>query len=171
MCLNRNCTYVHLKYTRRTEVPQEENKGGPSSPNKETATNRQGQPRLRFDSLASVYTPYPPTINRAQPRQKLPTIEDEHEKDSNSFLLHLIENMKKGISEQISELRDSIPTIVKELIPVNAQPPQPQGPIEVQRQLQTYLLPQMMNHHMSQYVNQPQMMNPNVPLHHHASSY
>ena len=112
-CLKKDCTFVHLKNTRRHPEPEE-----PDVPR-----NKQ---KLRFDSLASISTPYPPTIQR-RVKDSIPS---EVNDSQNSFLLQLIENLKEGIVNQVTdkltEFQSTIPMMVKEQlklsIPVQKQP-------------------------------------------------
>ena len=84
-------------------------------------------PRLRFNSLTSNYTPYLSTVGTRQPPSRMLNAE---KKDSESFLLRMIENLKEGIlsqmDSQMTELRASIPQMVRELISTNQLPQQSQ---------------------------------------------
>ena len=114
-CLNRECTYVHLKHTRRT---QETNTARPQPP----PSNKTSQ-RFRFDSVSTMGgSPYAPTVqkrNTAPDKELAGAIKPGEETNhSNSFLLKLIESMKEGIilqmSEKLLEFQASIPDIVRE---------------------------------------------------------
>ena len=70
-------------------------------------------------------------------------------KDSESFLSRMIENLKDGIftrmEDQMSELRASLPQMVRDLVPNNQLPQQPPAPMHL---FNTQQLPPMMPHHM-----------------------
>lgn len=118
VCLRKDCTFLHLKNTRRNPSPTEPEES-------EMPKNRQKQ-KIRFDSLASLSTPYPPTVQRRFSAKEVPN----HVGDSeNSFLLQLIENLKEGIINQVTdklvEFQSTIPVLIKEqmklCIPVQNQ--------------------------------------------------
>lgn len=132
MCLNRDCTLVHLKFTRRTQSSrtQETENYGPSNSQwrpdrKEPALYRRDSfllpppPRARMNSTASAYpayTPYPSTVDA--PKTQRVRIDDIPSEKDNSFLEKLLENLKDGIVSQmdakLSELRTQIPSIILE---------------------------------------------------------
>ena len=108
-CLNKDCNFNHLKFTRRRK--EEVHKDSIQVTKK--ATGR----KMRFDSVASLTTPYPPTVNQTYAsvsRHAQPAAVEE----PNSFLLQLLENMKEGIicqvSEKIADLQSSLPSMVQE---------------------------------------------------------
>ena len=111
-CFNKECKFDHLKFTRRKkedtqkdEVPQ-------------VQVNKTGR-KMRFDSYASLTTPYPPTIKQSYANAAHP-IKSVAVEEPSAFLLQLLENMKEGIigqmSEKISELQASLPIMVQEQI-------------------------------------------------------
>ena len=143
-CLQKDtCTFFHLRGTVRTAdvpVPRERKESDRSGrqensrreekdrvPELPKLFRREEDPgentvsrKIRFNSHTSQ-TPYPPTVVSRRP-EKHPEF-DTSSKDSSAFLLKLIESMKEGIishmDEQISELRNSIPQIVRQLVPTN----------------------------------------------------
>ena len=159
VCLNPDCTYVHLKFTRRHEdgkprpnrdhadrFPQRDH----PPPNRDHQQNREGvgyrdppiKTRLnnRFASSGSIYTaPYPATIdNRPQRKARFDSQSERDPKDSSAFLEKLLENMKDGIMLQMEnkllELRNDIPTMIQDLPQLKLQEtgmirPQSQPPL------------------------------------------
>ena len=136
-CLNKNCTFHHLKGTARKVVNPEAAQAEqhraqrpqgippiPPRPHDPIQDNR-NWPSLRryvseqelrkMSSLQSLYTPYPPTVdnNKTTRNRK----ESTSEKDK-AFLEKLMENLKDGIISQmdakISELQTQIPAMVQE---------------------------------------------------------
>ena len=119
-CLNKDCTFDHLKFTRRKKDAQKV-----TAP--QVQVDKTGR-KMRFDSCASLTTPYPPTIKQRYAnvaRQAQPTAVVE---EPSSFLLQLLENMKEGIidqmSEKISDLQASLPLMVQDQIRQSAPLPQ-----------------------------------------------
>ena len=93
----------------------------PRERRREPENNRGAWPPLnsydteKMGSLHSVYTPYPPTIENFQPTRRHRDSTSENDK---AFLEKLMENLKKGIIEQMdskmTELRNQIPSIIQE---------------------------------------------------------
>lgn len=116
MCLNKECTFTHLKETLR-ELPQTQDGDGDATERQRGPPLRPQSQRLRF-SAASAYTPAPPTVENRQ--RQLSRGNENMNVDpttENSFLLKLMESMKEGIlsqvSDQMTELRTSI---IKEVV-------------------------------------------------------
>ena len=132
-CLNKNCTFHHLKGTARKVVNPEAAQalqrgqlpqGLPPIPQDPFEGNRNWPPLRKvvseqelqkMSSLQSLYTPYPPTIDNNKPSRSRK--ESTSEKDK-AFLEKLMENLKDGIISQmdakISELQTQIPAMVQE---------------------------------------------------------
>ena len=173
LCVKEDYTFFHMKGTVRDNAPREhrrrdkEEEPAPRIPQRERRSSFrresvQGnenpdvprpnlQPRIRFNSLTSNYTPYPPTVDARQPPKN-----NNAAKDSESFLLRMIENLKDGIftrmEDQMSELRTSLPHMVRDLVPNNQlpqQPPDPMRPFNTQ-QLPHHLMSHMMPHQLYQ---------------------
>ena len=133
-CLNKECTYHHLKGTARKGFPitndvppapadqrKERHQGeffNVQMDNKNWPPLRKAESSLGLDkmgSLHSIYTPYPPTVdNSRQPRGRK---ESTSEKDK-AFLEKLMENLKNGIISQMdakmTQLQNQIPVLVQE---------------------------------------------------------
>lgn len=171
VCLNPDCLYNHLKFTRRHENdgpgdakpgypkpghpqrpergilnrPQREERDNPWHRQAQDANNRPPPPRARFDSIGSVYTPYPPTVDVRQHRTRKDSA-TVAERD-NSFLERLMENLKEGIisqmNEKIAELRIEIPALVQESSQWNkpTQPSRQQFPLQQMPQLPLQQMP------------------------------
>lgn len=164
VCLNTDCTFVHLKFTRRYEnsyrpnnPPRFEEENGQRDRRQLNAENKPPQ-RLRFNSLSTIYTPYPPTVDVRRPAVAPPTQRrNSNTGEDNHFLERLMENLKDGIisqmEEKLTEFRTQIPTILlesnqwKDAMKQN-QPPQHQPPIQqqipqmpAQQPLQPHYLP------------------------------
>ena len=152
-CLNRECDFVHLKRTKRPP----KHSGPAESQTNLHRTQRQNQvkdpwPPLsqysRVNSMASLSTPYPPTVENPAVRPKKTRRESHTEKD-NSFLEKLLENLKNGILDQmeskISDLRDQIPSMIQESAAWNQAPRsrQPSGPAPMQFPIQPSFHTQM----------------------------
>ena len=150
LCTKEDCTFFHLKGTMRKSVPSLNNRNRPgvdreedpfpplqrerrpslrrdSTSIQENPPTQRPPPRLRFNSLTSNYTPYPPTVGTRPPPP--PRTLNAEKNASESFLLRMIENLKEGIlsqmENQMTELRASIPKLVREMIPSNQLPQQP----------------------------------------------
>ena len=144
-CANQNCTFHHLKHTRR---PREEksarsnnyNPGNGKPPPAPTVPKVQP----RWDSVSTLNgTPYAPTIQRRgnaeekQPDQ--PTRRNANQPDH--FLLRYLENMKEGfviqMSEKLMEFQASIPELVREQVLASrpSAPPMPMYQFPPQQQL------------------------------------
>jgi hypothetical protein len=128
-CFNSDCTFVHLKHTRRFQkVPNGSNSSAEQKP-PAPLSHKPGQ-RIRFNSSSTQGgSPYAPTIQKPQRKNNInPTAPcSSGEKDqSNSFLLNLIENLKEGIilqmSEKLLEFRASLPELVREQLTMNRPP-------------------------------------------------
>jgi hypothetical protein len=152
VCLNLECTYVHLKYTRRYESgqqqPDRDRRDRP--PNRDHRANREGdvhrevrlppnQPATKLNSRfqsnnSSIYTaPYAPTIdNRGQRKARNDSQCEGEPKDSSAFLEKLLENMKNGILLQMEnkllELRNDIPSMIQDSQDATMSRPQSQPP-------------------------------------------
>ena len=156
--MNRECTFVHLKRTKRPPKDSEE-----TIP-KHNVYNRPKQPESKdhwpplsqnskFNSMASLSTPYPPTVDNAA-RTKGARNENSQSERDNSFLEKLLENLKDGIIDQmdskIADLRCQIPSIIQESFlwtqhqaPRSRQPSGPsQIPVQPPLQPQMNLMPQ-----------------------------
>ena len=166
-CLQKDtCTFFHLKGTVRTaDVPApKERKDNPwikENRRREEKDQLCELPSLllrdpetvsrniRFSSITSQ-TPYPPTV--ASRRTEKHPEADTSSKDSSAFLLKLIESMKEGIishiDKQISELRSSIPQIVRQLVPTNNTSQLPQQNPCFNQQFQQMMPPHTMPPHM-----------------------
>ena len=134
-CLNKDCTFHHLKGTarklvdsnkteadippaigsqlrdRRGEAPDfMDNRGWP--PLRKVVSSQELQ---KMGSAQSLYTPYPPTIDNS--RAFRPRRESTSEKDK-AFLEKLMESMKDGIiakmDAKMAELQNQIPAMVQE---------------------------------------------------------
>lgn len=122
-CTNRDCILVHLKFTRRTRNPlgQQESTAGPSyqAPDPRAPGYRRSSmappQRGRTNSTASMYTPYPPTVDI---KQNVRVRTESSSSRDDSFLEKLMENLKEGIISQmdvrLTELRTQIPSILME---------------------------------------------------------
>jgi hypothetical protein len=131
-CINEECTFFHLKGTARG-VNKEKHPRAQEAAYKLPELPKlllkraadEPQQRLRFSSITSNYTPYPPTIS-----SKRATAENGNmDTDPSSFLLQKLEEMKDSIvnrmEDQLSNLRASIPEIVRSMMPPpHAQPAQ-----------------------------------------------
>ncbi|KAL5251228.1 hypothetical protein ACHWQZ_G016810 [Mnemiopsis leidyi] len=111
-CSNEDCTFYHLKGTRRPKKaaqPPEQEKVRPKAPNNNPDT--EARKMMKFDSIASLNSIYPPTVNR---------IRNDSLKTESNFLLRHIENLKEGIinqmTEKITELQASLPSLIQEQI-------------------------------------------------------
>lgn len=126
-CLNKDCTFHHLKGTARKAVNLDEVQTRisrqPQVQYRDSAPDNRNWPPLRTvsidlqqaGSLQSLYTPYPPTVNI----NKAPQTRRESTSDKDkAFLEKLMENLKDGIISQmdakISELQNQIPALVQE---------------------------------------------------------
>ncbi|KAL5263425.1 hypothetical protein ACHWQZ_G008708 [Mnemiopsis leidyi] len=134
-CLNKNCTYHHLKGTARKVVnpeaaenllAEQQYRGQlPQGRHRDSIQDTRNWPPLRravseqelqkMSSLQSLYTPYPPTVSKTKATHN--RRESTSEKDK-AFLEKLMENLKDGIISQmdtkISELQSQIPALVQE---------------------------------------------------------
>lgn len=126
-CPNKDCTFHHLKHTRR---PREQSEGANRDnpkPGYDASKPSRTFPKFRWDSVSTLNdTPVPPTIQKRdsvtvsvtgnQPRRATTKNANQNE----DFLLQLLENMKEGIvlqmSEKLSEFQASIPELVREQV-------------------------------------------------------
>lgn len=162
-CMNRECSFVHLKKTKRPpkhpDVPER-------SHHQQNATerNRKKDPwpaPARFsrassmNSMASLSTPYPPTVENPAGRSRKQRNNSQSDRDT-AFLEKLLENLKDGIIDQMdtkmAELRDQIPSMVQESIMWNQQIPRSRqasgaGPQQVPIQTQVPFQTQMVIPH------------------------
>ena len=132
-CLKQDCSYDHLKFTRRSQ-------DGTSRQSESKEMAKKPDRRMRFNSVTSVGTPTRfPVQKRSVGLPKPPVTAPTSE--SNSFLLQFLENMKEGIINQVSEkmtqLQATIPSIVQEQIRTSA-PPLQQYPLSHSQQPLTY---------------------------------
>jgi hypothetical protein len=142
-CLNSECTYTHLKGTKRSQSDRADNMSNHNIERKETRSTR-----LRKDSSASVgshsseifRTPFP--RNRAEREQK-----NSLAQNSDDFLEKLMENMRKGFEQQKIEigmmkqgLDKQIDAIWKQVGSIS-QSSLPQLPIHLQHQLPPQMIP------------------------------
>ena len=153
-CINEDCTFFHLRGTARgvnKEKPYRAEEAVKKVSELPPLTEAdEPQQRLRFNSMTSNYTPYPPTIYKRAKAEN-----GNMDTDSSSFLVRMLEEMKNSIvnqmDDQLSNLRASIPEIVRSMMPPpHAQPaqlPLPNPPY------QPTMLPNMMLHSM---MSQPQ---------------
>lgn len=131
-CMNRDCSFVHLKGTKRPPKQHENARSqqAPSyAPEIKQPLNRDPWPPLsqqsRFNSMGSLSTPYPPTVdNTARPKKQRNNSQSERD---NSFLEKLLENLKDGIVNQmdskIADLKEQIPSMIQESVLWNQPPP------------------------------------------------
>ena len=114
-CLNKDCTFDHLKLTRRKQESARKENPAPQIQGNKTEWKSQ------LDSIVSLTTPYPPTgkqtyTNVVRQGQAQPNAVEE----PSYFLLQLLENMKEGIicqvADRISELQASLPSMVQDQI-------------------------------------------------------
>ena len=148
-CANQDCTFHHLKHTRRPRAQQpREPRGRPES--KRDRSSNQPDPRFssiprvaplatkfRWDSVSTLNgANCAPTIDnkpKSDARErKLSTrsVNDQQE----TFLLQYLENMKEGIvlhlSDKMTEIQESIPSLVKEQLQIQINRPQvPAAPL------------------------------------------
>ena len=135
-CTNADCTFFHLKGTRRTAAPLADEKKKEEKEASGEAPGNGIHQRMRFSSIASLATPYPATIQKRH--QPPPKTDKNQVREPESFLLKMMEELKDGIvsrmEEQMTQLRSSIPGIVKELalqhLAPHMQPPQMHVPIQ-----------------------------------------
>lgn len=155
-CMNRDCSFVHLKRTKR--LPKLSNKpvmptNLQNAPKQHEQPNKDPWPPLsqfsRVNSMASLSTPYPPTIENPAAKNRKIRNNSQSEKDY-SFLEKLLENLKDGILSQmdskIADLRDQMPSMIQESVLWNQQAPRsrhPSGtlpfPVPVQPPFQTQM--------------------------------
>ena len=117
VCLNADCTLVHLKFTKRSQDGERKKTTQPK-----LADNSNTERQLRFSSMGTLSgtTPYNPTIQKRSraPLLHEPIAENRKEQDSSSFLLKLMENLKDGIllqiTDKLQEFQTSIPEMVRE---------------------------------------------------------
>ena len=127
--MNAECTFVHLKFTKRSQDGHERETQNRRVDNfsRDTKTTQHRthanpEKELRFSSVGTLSgtTPYNPTIQKRSRPSLLPKpiAEDEKEHDPSSFLLKLMENMKDGIllqiTDKLQEFQTSIPEMVRE---------------------------------------------------------
>ena len=144
-CGNRECTFLHLKHTRRPRAQDTETRGRHDS--KRDRSSSQPDPRFssapraaplptkfRWDSVSTLNGAHcAPTIDK-KPRpdareRKLSTRSVNDQQDT--FLLQYLENMKEGIllhlSEKMVEFQETIPLVVKEQLQMQTNRPPPQA--------------------------------------------
>ena len=116
VCLNSDCKFFHLKFTRRKGTQQSNDE---QSSNR--SRNQQPNRRTRFDSTASSKEKgrsQTPSKKYTMTKSVKKPATTEEPSDENSFLYKLLENMQKGIiaqlSTEMSELRLSIPGLVRD---------------------------------------------------------
>ena len=119
-CMNRDCTFVHLKRTKRPPK-QSEQQQQPPQPNIPKPIKDPWPPlNPQYNSMGSLSTPYPPTIDYAGRARRNRNNSQSERDNSNAFLEKLLENLKDGIIDQmeskISDLRDQIPSMIQETI-------------------------------------------------------
>jgi len=171
LCLKKDtCTFFHLKGTLRANPVAQEQADRFDQLTAKTdkvpvVKLKPAVPKMRSMSMSSAYTPYPPTIQH-RPRPARDAKPDDPVNDSESFLM-LIESMKEGIIatindqiiDQMTELRSSIPELVRDCMisnnraPPGAPPGFPQIPFQTFHQLsqmpitqQMMSMPNMMPH-------------------------
>jgi hypothetical protein len=137
-CQNPDCTFVHLKFTKRPNTksqqqdPRDIHRNNQSVYKDGDRGNKDNyRPNIpvsknplntRFNSSGSIYTPYPPTIDIRNRRARSDSQCEKDPKDTSAFLEKLLENMKDGILLQMenkltelrTELRNEIPEIILE---------------------------------------------------------
>lgn len=128
-CSKEDCTFYHLKGTKRPHKVRSSNEREPdvkkdvkkdtTKHTDEFATTRPKR-MMKFDSMASLNSVYPPTIARKR--------KDSELKNETSFLLQVMDNMKEGIISQMAdrftELQAAIPSLVWEQVNMNRPAPQ-----------------------------------------------
>ena len=132
-CPNQNCTYHHLKHTRRPKENQDTRNPDRRGRRKSSTIPPPPSGLLRYDSASTLNgTPYVPTIqkrtttaaktqdlNDNNNNNKPPVPRDSNDR-SDAFLFQLLENMKEGIVNQVSdrlvEFQSMIPEMVKEQV-------------------------------------------------------
>ena len=103
-CTKDDCSFFHIKGTIRSSSDQVPTRKDSLRPPPPTLTRT--IPRFSISDA----TPYPPTVEHRN-KQNAQIRSDE------SFLLHKMENMKQGFSDQITELvQNDIPRLLRELI-------------------------------------------------------
>ena len=124
-CANRECTFHHLKHTRRPREQLARETRGDNNPS--FTSQRQPAPvpnRFRWDSVSTLNdAACAPTIEkRAKPDmkdRKLSTAKSVDDQ-TDTFLLQLLENMKQGIvlqlSQKMTEFQETIPSLVRDQI-------------------------------------------------------
>ena len=122
-CMNGDCRFVHLKGTKRSPRDQSRSERTSTTQNAPRQNpNKDPWPPLsqysRVDSMASLTTPYPPTIDNPGAKNRKPRYNSQSERDNSAFLEKLLENLKDGIVNQmdskIASLRDQIPSMIQE---------------------------------------------------------
>ena len=151
-CPNRDCTFHHLKHTRRPkdQPPLPPRKQTPKQVPKQPFDPRFSSlprgsaipPRFRWDSVSTLNGGnYAPTVDKntkpdTRPRErKLSTKSVANDRDqTNAFLVQFLENMKEGIvlqlSEKMTEFQDAIPLMIRDQLQMemnrpSAPPPAP----------------------------------------------
>lgn len=115
LCLNSDCTFVHLKFTRRSEDAREQRPDG--ARDKRPAPAEKTKQQIRFSSTATLGdTPYAPTIQKRNTANPERPKTDSIEPDTASFLLKLMENMKEGILLQLSDKLQEFHAVIPELV-------------------------------------------------------
>ena len=153
-CLNADCQYFHLKYTKRTAAPTERrpsSKPDHTYPAQKKPAKKQTQQRFRFDSITSAgnFTPYPATINgKKNGKEPIKSVNDNQ--SETDFLFKLMESMKEGIINQVTdkltEFQYNLPNLIREQT-MRLHVPQTQV---------THLPPMTVSHHQ---MNLPPQMN------------
>lgn len=115
-CSKEECTFYHLKGTRRPHKPkqpliQQKTKMMPKPANGNNNPATETRKMMKFDSTASLTSIYPPTVNR---------LRHDSLKTESNFLLRHMENIKDGIinqvAEKIADLQANLPSLIQEQI-------------------------------------------------------
>ena len=148
VCLDENCTLVHLKKTRRSDNAADNKDPWKKKGPRVRMVSESEREMTKGFSLNSLSTAscmdspakiYQPTIQKNEPskRSKSSYKEKADDHDQNSFLEMYLENIKEGFQTQIAVLRTELLTTLPQLVreQMNRQVPvQPQHPMTMQRQ-------------------------------------
>ena len=143
-CFDSECTYTHLKGTKRSEGGDKENLRHRNAEKKESDFRPQ---RWRKDSTASVGSRNSEAFRTPFPRKRTESTNEKNHSSSNPFLEKLMENMKKGFEEQKTQMvllkqgfDKQIGAIWTQMGSINQQS-LPQLPLQLQRQLPPQMIP------------------------------
>lgn len=156
-CPNRDCTFHHLKHTRRPKdqphaPPRRETpKQPPKQPfDPKFSSLPRGSaipPRFRWDSVSTLNGGnYAPRVDKktkpdTRPRERKLSTKSVANDQTNAFLVQFLENMKEGIvlqlSEKMAEFQDAIPLMIRDQLQTemnrpSAPPPAPLYPLPLQ---------------------------------------